>query len=505
MPSTRRRRTVSGYTVNTLLLEQELAPLNAQIEQVRGTLAKLESEMHAAEAELETFSTDRLRFDALRDACNVLERLSELEAEQLFWGGLPEIKDPAGHILRLRNHIARFDGEIGVTLEKQAKLKTQANRCLEELYGLDDQIQDAYARDERREEEFLIERELSPVPPHPLVMPWSNDGESERRYRRTLLTALFFSLLLSIITLLVVVPVPVRPVIAQIPERLAMMVRQEHKRPEPVKKAKSEKKEEKKEAKKEAKPEEKKQMAKVQEKAAPERPKPAPVEQTAAPKKSSNVGVLAFKDSFKDLIDETPATRLGTEARLSNTASQTSGLASRSLVSMQGGRGSSGIGNAAVSRNAGSGGIGNAAVGRNIGSGDGKDRFGRGGPGVGQVKSTIAGAGGKGDAAKPLTAAGRPSRTDEEIQLLFDRYKAALYRIYNTELRKDPTLRGKMVLRITIEPSGVVSACASESSNMNAPEFSTQIVDRVRKFNFGPKDGVPKTTILYPIDFLPAR
>ena len=107
--------------------------------------------------------------------------------------------------------------------------------------------------------------------------------------------------------------------------------------------------------------------------------------------------------------------------------------------------------------------------------------------------------------AKPLSSGTGPARTDEEIQILFDRYKAALYRIYNTELRKDPTLRGKMVLRITIEPSGAVSACAVDSSNMNSPEFSAQIVDRVKKFNFGAKDGVPKTTILYPIDFLPAR
>ena len=180
-------------------------------------------------------------------------------------------------------------------------------------------------------------------------------------------------------------------------------------------------------------------------------------------------------------------------------------LASRSLVAMQGGGGSSGgIGNAAVSRNVGSGGIGNAAVGRNVGSGGGNDaRLGRGGAGFTQVKSAIAGPGAK--EAKPLSSGARPGRTDEEIQILFDRYKAALYRIYNTELRKDPTLRGKMVLRITIEPSGAVSACAVESSNMNAPEFSAQIVDRVKKFNFGAKDGVPKTTILYPIDFLPAR
>jgi hypothetical protein len=29
-------------------------------------------------------------------------------------------------------------------------------------------------------------------------------------------------------------------------------------------------------------------------------------------------------------------------------------------------------------------------------------------------------------------------------------------------------------------------------------------VDRVSKFNFGDKPGVPTITILYPIDFLPA-
>ena len=226
----------------------------------------------------------------------------------------------------------------------------------------------------------------------------------------------------------------------------------------------------------------------------------------AAPKKAVNTGVLAFKDSFKDLIEETPVARLGTEARLSNPATQTAGqtLASRSLVAMQGGGGASGgIGNAAVSRNAGSGGIGNAAFGRGGGSGGNGARIGRGAVALrwSRVRSQARG----GEGAKPLSGGGRPGRTDEEIQLLFDRYKAALYRIYNTELRKDPTLRGKMVLRIAIEPSGVVSLCAVESCNMNAPEFSAQIVERVKKFNFGPKDGVPKTTILYPIDFLPAR
>ncbi len=502
MPSSRRRRTVSGYTVNTpSLLEQELAPLNAQIELARARLGELKGEIRAVEAELETFSTDRMRFDALREACNLLDRLDQLEAGQLFWGESPEIKDAAGHMERLRGRIACFDEKIRGILEKEKHLKEQANQHLDELDYLYDQIDDAHDRDERRESEFAIVRELSAVP-HLSVMPWS--AEPDKRFRRTQLTALFLCLLLAIVIQTVVVPKVVRPIIAQVPERLAMMVREEPHRPQPVKKAREveKKKEEKAGEKKVAKNEQ--QPAPSQ--AAPARPKAEPMEQSAAPRKNQNVGVLAFKEAFKDLLDETAVPKLGSEARLSNNANQAGrALASRSLVTMQGGAGSGGIGNAAFSRNAGSGGIGSGGFGRGgSGSGGNGSRIGRGGNGFAQVKSSIAGAAGK-EAGKPLTAGGRPARTDEEIQLLFDRYKAALYRIYNTELRKDPTLRGKMVLRITIEPAGEVSACSVESCNMNAPDFSAQIVERVRKFNFGPKDGVPKTTILYPIDFLPAR
>ena len=96
------------------------------------------------------------------------------------------------------------------------------------------------------------------------------------------------------------------------------------------------------------------------------------------------------------------------------------------------------------------------------------------------------------------------SRTDEEIQIVFDRHKAALYRIYNRELRRDPTLRGQLVLRMTIEPDGSVSLCEVQSSDMRAPKLSAQVVGRVKTFDFGAKDEIPAITILYPIDFLPA-
>jgi hypothetical protein len=94
-------------------------------------------------------------------------------------------------------------------------------------------------------------------------------------------------------------------------------------------------------------------------------------------------------------------------------------------------------------------------------------------------------------------------RTDEEIQIVFDRYKAALYRLYNRELRVDPSLRGQMVLKLTIEPSGIVSFLELQATDMKAPNLVAQVLERVRTFDFGAKDVAP-ITIVYPIDFLPA-
>jgi hypothetical protein len=87
---------------------------------------------------------------------------------------------------------------------------------------------------------------------------------------------------------------------------------------------------------------------------------------------------------------------------------------------------------------------------------------------------------------------------------VFDRYKSAFYRDYNRTLRINPTLQGKMVLRLTIEPDGSVSMCQLQSTDMDSPDLVTQVVNRVKTINFGPKEGVQAVTISYPIDFLPA-
>jgi hypothetical protein len=145
-----------------------------------------------------------------------------------------------------------------------------------------------------------------------------------------------------------------------------------------------------------------------------------------------------------------------------------------------------------------SGGINLAEISRNVGGGGGQNIA---GVQVTQVASAIGSGGG---ADRPLSGGQFAGRTDEEIQIVFDRYKSSLYRLYNRELRNDPTIRGQIVIRLTIEPDGSVSLCQLESSDMDAPTLAGQVVDRIRGFDFGAKEGIVAMTIIYPIDFLPA-
>jgi outer membrane biosynthesis protein TonB len=440
--------------VNTPLLEEELAQIHAQIDQTRQRHEALDGELRGVESELESFSVDRQRFDALRDVCNALDRLEQLKADDLFWDN---IQNHPRYLEQARNRVDRFDKEISGLLGKQTSLQEQINQILIEMELHFDQIQAAHAREERRQDEYLVEREISFVPS--LTM----EGESERRYRKSMLIALAFCFLFSTLMVVWKVPPPVRPMVAEVPQRLVSMLRKEPPKPPPRQEEKN--------------PEQEKEAKK-------EQPKPTEAEKQAARKKAESSGVLAFKNTFKDLMDETPESGLGASAHLNSQPAAGRSRASRSLIAMQSGGSSGGISNAGVSRN--------------IGSVSGNSM---GGVGFTRVQSSVAGLAEK---SRPINSGPGAGRTDEEIQIVFDRYKATLYRMYNTELRRNPTLRGKIVLRITIEPGGEVSACSVQSSELASPGLVAQIVARVKRFNFGPKEKVSRTTILYPIDFLPA-
>jgi hypothetical protein len=213
------------------------------------------------------------------------------------------------------------------------------------------------------------------------------------------------------------------------------------------------------------------------------------------PQPVAKAGILAFKDQFANVAQNKTAPRLGADARygVADDAGQPpspsmSPSTSRSVLTANSPGSSGGINAASLNRSVGSGGggSGNAGI-----------------PGVplGRATSSIASIAAE-DRPKPQSERAG-SRTDEEIQIVFDRYKASFYRLYNRALRNDPALKGQMVLRLTIEPDGSVSMCKLQSSDMKAPDLADQVMNVTRTINFGAKGG-PAVTIVYPIDFLPA-
>lgn len=109
--------------------------------------------------------------------------------------------------------------------------------------------------------------------------------------------------------------------------------------------------------------------------------------------------------------------------------------------------------------------------------------------------SPISGSGG--------SSAGSAERTREEIETIFQKYKGAFYSMYNRALRKDPTIQGRVIVELTITPSGSVSAAKIVSSALNNKSLERKIIARVKLMKFSAKN-VSTITVNYPIDFFPS-
>ena len=83
--------------------------------------------------------------------------------------------------------------------------------------------------------------------------------------------------------------------------------------------------------------------------------------------------------------------------------------------------------------------------------------------------------------------------------MVFDKNKGAIFALYNRALRSDPTLEGKLVLRLTIAPNGTVTFCEVVSSELGDPDLEAKLVARIKLFRFEAKD-VEAITTTKPID-----
>lgn len=94
-------------------------------------------------------------------------------------------------------------------------------------------------------------------------------------------------------------------------------------------------------------------------------------------------------------------------------------------------------------------------------------------------------------------------RSEEEITLVFDQNKSKLYSIYNRERRRNPGLKGKVVIELTISPEGKVVEINIISSELNNPRLERSLLARIKLFKFS-ADKSRTITVTYPIEFLPS-
>ncbi|MCZ8130876.1 MAG: AgmX/PglI C-terminal domain-containing protein [Steroidobacteraceae bacterium] len=291
-------------------------------------------------------------------------------------------------------------------------------------------------------------------------LPWSASEAEERRFERLLAVGLLLFLIGGIAIPLL--PTPERALPPPVPEEVVKLVLQpppprvEEKKPEP-------------------KPE---PVAKVPD--VPQPPRPQPDARQRAEKALANV-----QDDLKELREMLDTSQLASAKNLTTKVDGPS-RAERSLITSN---------TAARS----SGGINTAGMSAGFGGGPGSLR-GHSTQGVGSFADDMR----KQQAeARRTGTSSKASRSREEIELVFDRNKAAIYALYSRALRDNPQLQGKVVVQLTIAPTGEVTDCKVLSSELGDPELERKLVARIKMFRFEDRD-VELITTTKPIDFFPA-
>jgi TonB family protein len=213
--------------------------------------------------------------------------------------------------------------------------------------------------------------------------------------------------------------------------------------------------------------------------------RPAPVSQVRPKddprKKAASSGLLALSDQLAELRDMDVDRNVNDKPLNAGIGDKT--RVDRAILTARVGQGSGGI---AVARSS---------------SGFGGGSTGLKGNSTARVSSNVQAS--TGPEATRAGKSGKASRTREEIELVFDKNKSAIYALYSRALRDSPALQGKVVLEVTIAPSGEVTACRIVSSELGDADLERKLVARVKMFRFEERDVATMTTTK-PIEFFPA-
>jgi outer membrane biosynthesis protein TonB len=332
-----------------------------------------------------------------------------------------------------------------------------------------------------------------------LLLPWYSSEDEDRSFKKILRNFFIAFLVLTPIVYFYPVPEKTREEKEIPPPDLARVILEKKelpKPPPPKPKPEPKKPEPKPEPKKpepkpkppepkpkpEPKPPEPKPKPKPVVKAPPKKVEPTQQQKLDAAKQQATAEINQLQDALAGMRNLSVDTNVNNLAQGDSTAKQND----RSVITSQAKAKSGGINTAKLSRSTG----GQALSGRQST----------------QVDSSLARRKAAED-AKRRTGTGADgrqivSRSEESIRKIIDRNKAAIDTTYQRALRKNPSLEGRFVVKLVIEPSGQVSSASIVTSDLSDPDLEKKLLTRIRLLNFGVA-AVARTTVNYTFDFFP--
>lgn len=98
-------------------------------------------------------------------------------------------------------------------------------------------------------------------------------------------------------------------------------------------------------------------------------------------------------------------------------------------------------------------------------------------------------------------SAGKGSRSQAAINRVVGRQQSRLKKVYESMLKRDPNLSGKLVVKFTIMPDGTVTNVAIVKSTTNNSTFDKRILSYVRRWKFSPISGGGPVEVVFPFVF----
>lgn len=302
-----------------------------------------------------------------------------------------------------------------------------------------------------------------------LALGWEPENKRDHFFNRLTFVVVVLAIVFGIVMMSINVPKEERKARAAVPERVAKFILQKEK-PKVIKVK--------------PKPKPKPPLKAVKRiKKKPKSNKPLTKVQKKARKKAESTGLLALSNELSDLMDTSSINAMVGKRVKRNSSAMKVATVDKGVLSAGASTGSGGVS---------------------------KDKY------VTQVSKTVLTQSEKVAFRQSLSSNGKLKssgsksrrrgenvRSEEDVIFVMDQNKSKLHSIYRRARRSHPGLKGKIVLEITIAPSGKVTKVRIKSSELNDPKLESRLVARIKRFNFG-SNSVEEVTVLFPIEFLPS-